>query len=277
MEKFQLQLKNGISLQGYHWQPEGEVRAYIVLSHGLGEHAGRYGHVAQFWNERQIAFIGYDHIGHGLSGGQRGHIPEYELLMEEMDLMRDYARGQNPEATEILYGHSFGGNVLSNYLIRRQPDAKAAILSAPWLTLPPQQQPSAPLHFLAKVMAKVYPAFTNENQIEPALLSTDTAVGEAYLKAPLVHGKITAGAFMQCEVNGQFAIDNGSKISLPTLLLHGEEDVITSIEGSRKLRQSNTENIDFHSFTGMMHEIHNETHKEKVLEKMAEFVESQLA
>ena len=49
--------------------PEGvEQRGTVVIVHGLGEHAGRYDHVARRLNEWRFAVRGYDHYGHGESG-----------------------------------------------------------------------------------------------------------------------------------------------------------------------------------------------------------------
>ena len=55
---------------------EGErLRGVVVIVHGLGEHAGRYDHVARRLNSWGFAVRGYDHYGHGDSGGVRGALP----------------------------------------------------------------------------------------------------------------------------------------------------------------------------------------------------------
>lgn len=277
MERFKLDLKNGIHLVGYLWKPEGETRAYIVHSHGLGEHAERYLHVAEFFNAQGIGFVSFDHQGHGRSGGKRGHFAKYDDLLEELDLVRDEAKKVFGEVPEILYGHSFGGNILANYLIRRLPAARCALLSGPWLLLPKEQQPSPFLHALAKLMNAVFPAFTNNNQIDVSQLSTDQAVGEVYSKDPLVHGNITAGAFIKAEAAGQYAIEHAATVGMPTLVLHGEHDKITSPEGSKQFAAASNGKASLEIQKGMRHEIHNEVKKQAVLQRMLDFINTHIS
>src|SRR3989304_5501042 len=55
----------------------------IVLMHGLGEHCGRYAHVAQFFNDCGYSVRAYDHRGHGRSSGARGDVPDAETLLQD--------------------------------------------------------------------------------------------------------------------------------------------------------------------------------------------------
>ena len=64
---------DGDNLAVQDWAlPEGlQIRGVVVLVHGLGEHAGRYDHVARRLNRWGFAVRGYDHYGHGESNGVR--------------------------------------------------------------------------------------------------------------------------------------------------------------------------------------------------------------
>jgi len=57
-------------IQYRHW-PVENARACVLLAHGLAEHGGRYEHVAARFNERGVAVVAPDHIGHGASPGVR--------------------------------------------------------------------------------------------------------------------------------------------------------------------------------------------------------------
>ncbi len=276
MERFKVSLKNGIELVGYQWAPADAAKGYIVHSHGLGEHGERYYHVAEFFNSKGFGFVSFDHQGHGRSSGQRGHYSRYDDLLEELDLVRAHAKKTFGDVPEVLYGHSWGGNILSNYLIRRLPPVNCAILTGPWLLLPKAQQPSPFLAAVARLMNSIYPAFSNNNQIDESQLSTDAAVGEAYIKDPLVHGKITAGAFVKSDAAGQYAIEHAHTVGVPTLVLHGAEDQITSPEGSRQFAENSKGKATFEDYPGLRHEIHNEVDKQKVLDRMWEFISANL-
>lgn len=273
MERMELTAQDGTGLFVRTWNPEGEAKAVIIHCHGIGEHCGRWDHVATFFNGHGYAFLGYDHRGHGRSKGQRGHIPTYETLMEELDLMMEKAQSIYPGLPIILYGHSWGGNHIANYLIRRQPDVHGAILTAPWIKLPPEQMPSAFLGFLAMVMNTIYPAFTEDNKIDVSMLSTDQSVGKAYAADPLVHGKVTASAYIKSSKAGEYALENASKVNVPMLILHGEDDKTTSPVASRAFADAHGDGAEYKTYPGMRHEIHNEIEKETVLNDILAFTE----
>ena len=60
-------------IQYRHW-PVDDAKACVLLAHGLAEHTGRYEHVAARFNERGVAVVGPDHIGHGASPGVRVYL-----------------------------------------------------------------------------------------------------------------------------------------------------------------------------------------------------------
>ena len=69
------------------WTPDTEPRGVVVLSHGFGEHARRYDHVAHRFGQAGLVTYALDHRGHGRSPGPRGHTPSYEQLMDDIGLM----------------------------------------------------------------------------------------------------------------------------------------------------------------------------------------------
>lgn len=277
MERTKLSTQDGTAIETYIWKPEGTVRAVIILSHGIGEHGERYDHVAGFLIGHGIAFVGFDHRGHGRSGGKRGHIGNYGQLLEEIDLVKSEAEKQFGTLPTILYGHSWGATIALNYLLRKKHGFKAAIISGPWLILPPEQLPSPFLAFLAKIMNSIYPSFTENNQIDTSQLSSDPEVGKTYDKDPLVHGNVTAGNYIKSAQAAEYALNNASKLSIPTLLMHGADDKITSPKGSEAFAKTAGDHVQLHVWEGQRHEIHNEVKKGEVMEKMLGFIESHLA
>lgn len=268
----ELTTQDGTGIFVRPWTPEGEIKAVIVQCHGQGEHTERYQHVADFFNPKGYALLGYDHRGHGRSKGARGHFPSYESLMEELDIIMAKAAELYPNIPIILYGHSWGGNIAANYLIKHQPNVVGAILTGSWFILPDTQKPSAFKATLAKVMNVIFPAFSEENQIDVSHLSTDLKIGEIYANDPLVHGKISAGAFVKSSQAAEFALQNAHKINVPVLVMHGEKDQITDPSGSKAFVNAIGDGADLKIYSGMRHEIHNEVEKEKVLSDMYDFI-----
>jgi alpha-beta hydrolase superfamily lysophospholipase len=58
---------DGTQITAYRWDPAGQPRAVVQLTHGMGEHARRYDHVARTLNEAGFTVYAQDHRGHGAS------------------------------------------------------------------------------------------------------------------------------------------------------------------------------------------------------------------
>src|SRR5665648_303728 len=82
--EFKLKTFDGLSLFGQNWQPENHPKAVICLVHGMGEHSGRYVHIADRLTKAGYAIFAFDLRGHGKSSGPRSHTPSYEALMKDI-------------------------------------------------------------------------------------------------------------------------------------------------------------------------------------------------
>jgi alpha-beta hydrolase superfamily lysophospholipase len=263
-----LKTQDGIQLFAQFWKLHNPV-AVVVQSHGLGDHSGRYAHVAEFFAHYGIALLAFDHRGHGKSQGKRGHIPNYEAMMEELDLMLGEAEKLFPGIPKFIYGHSWGGNIALNYLIRRQPSVAGAIVTGPWLRIPkvPAIQES-----MARVVNGLIPGLTQDNKINTSWISRDAAVVKAYEKDPLVHRNISVRLFVDSDAAAKYALEHAGEVNVPLLLMHGGADKITLPEGSQEFSKGMKANGVFKLWDGLFHEVHNEPEKVEVLKMMVEFM-----
>ncbi|MBK9486535.1 MAG: alpha/beta hydrolase [Chitinophagaceae bacterium] len=95
-----------------------------------------------------------------------------------------------------MYGHSLGGNIAANYVLRRKPALKGLIITAlilNWLSILRHGK-----LLRSKIMAKILPALTLPTELELAALSRDQSVVDAYKNDPLVHDKISATFLLMC-------------------------------------------------------------------------------
>lgn len=259
---------NGTKIFSQYWRPAHPAKALAIQVHGLGEHCGRYDHVARYFNANDIAFYGFDHHGHGRSEGKRGHIPNYAVLMEEIDQALVEAEQHFPLVPKILYGHSWGGNIALNYLLRNKHDFVAAVVTDPWLHIP---KVPAFQEAMARFMNRIFPGLTQNNGLKTEDLSTDPEVGEAYEKDPLVHSKISVRLFVDSDDAAKWALEHAFELPTPLLLMHGKEDKITLPSGSEAFAQSNPK-VQLRLWDGLRHEIHNEPVKGDVMEEMVAFI-----
>ncbi len=264
--------QGNIKIYAQSWQIKNPM-AIVCLVHGMGEHSSRYAHVASFLNSQGINVYSFDHIGHGRSEGKRGHTPTYDFLLDSVEKILSVASNENQSIPIFLYGHSMGGNVVANYLLRRSPKINAAILSAPWFTLP--FEPPKFKVSLAKFMNRIYPAFSDTTNLDVTAISRDKNVIDAYRNDKLVHGKITPAFFLSCFEAGKWAKNNGQKLKIPTMVMHGTEDRLTSCNGSKEFASANAL-IHFKSYKGLYHELHNEPEQQIVLEDVLQFITSTL-
>lgn len=242
--------------------------------HGLGEHSSRYNHLASYLNDHEYSVAAFDLRGHGKSGGPRGHTPAYETLMDDIERLLVEVRTLAPDTPIFLYGHSLGGNLGLNYVLRRKPTLQGAIISGPWLRLP--TEPKKIQVILARIMNKIYPAFAQSSGLDTEGLSHDPEVVREYEQDPLVHDKISARLFVETYQTGLWALEQAGQFPLPLLLMHGEADRLTSAEASRKFAAQIKQGCTLKIWEGMFHEIHNEPEKETVYQEIVTWLESQL-
>lgn len=266
------------SIYTRRWTPLQEsVRAAIVLVHGLGEHCARYDHVAAFFAEQGLATFGFDHRGHGRSGGKRGHIPSYERAMQDIDHFLEEARRAYPDAPLFLYGHSMGGNMVLYYALARQPrNLRGVICTSPGLAVGTPLSPA--LQAVARVLYVVTPSFTMPNGLNLSHLSHDAQVVEAYQKDPLVTPMVSARVGLEMMDKGKWILEHAEDFPLPLLLLQGGAERIVSPDAVRAFAcRVPPERITYREWEHLYHELHNEPEKEEVLNTMLAWLNRQIS
>lgn len=270
---FSWKAADGVSIHGCEWQ-SAEPKAVVCLTHGLGEHIERYEHMAQWFNARGFAVIGFDRRGHGQSGGKRGHSPALEVLLDEIAQLLVEARTAYQDLPLFLYGHSQGGGLALSYVLRRNPRITGVIASAPWIQL--SFTPPPALIALGKLMRKWYPGFLQPNNLDPQLLSRDAEVVEAYKQDPLVHDRISAAVGIDMMKEGDWIMAQKGGFPIPLLIIHGTTDGVTSMEASEVFTGQLEGDVTFKAWPKMYHELHNEPEKEQVFQYVSDWLNARL-
>lgn len=259
-----------IQYYGVKWLPVDAPRAVIVLVHGLGEHCLRYQRLAAFFNQHGFAVYASDHAGHGKSGGKRGHVDSYEWFFAEIDALIQLARRDFPALPLFLYGHSLGGSIVLAYSLTKEPAVAGVIATSPGLKL--VKDPGILLLF-GKVLDRIAPSTAMNNGLVAEGISRDAAVVQAYKDDPLVHPWISARLALELIRKGEWIRANGDRFPLPLLLLHGNRDILTAVEGSRELASRNTVSITYIEWEGGYHELHNEPDQQLVFNAILNWLE----
>jgi alpha-beta hydrolase superfamily lysophospholipase len=273
--EFALETRNNLHLYGQAWEPEGEVKAVVSLVHGLGEHSGRYLHVAEALCRPGFALLAVDLRGHGKSQGKRGDSPSYTVLMDDIGRQLEETSRRYSGSPCFLYGHSLGGNLVINYALRRKPELAGVIATSPALRTsfaPPGWKLN-----LGKILYNLWPSALMANGLDRQALCHDPQVVQAYEADPLVHDRLSARLGLDILLSGEWAMTHAGEWTLPLLLMHGEQDGVTSSGASRAFAESAGNPCALKVWPGLYHETHNEPEKGAVLAYMIMWLEETLA
>ncbi len=256
------------------WEPETERKAAVLLVHGLGEHSGRYTPLAEFLNQHGIAVYTFDGRGHGKSSLPKvtAYFERAAHYVKDVDdlykKMKSYVGG----VPCFLLGHSMGGGIVAQYVLKYKPDTTGVLLSAPALVAGDDISP-----FLIKLsgfLSKIAPKL-KAVKLDSSHLSHDPQVKIKYDEDELVYSKgipARTGAELLSMMDEIQA--NMEQFDLPLLLMHGTEDDLTNIVGSKMLysKASSTDKT-LKLYEGFYHEILNEVEKDKVMQDILEWIQ----
>ena len=272
-EEWNWNASDGNPMFGWFSSANPEI-AGLVLVHGQGDHSGRYMHIAKAMNQAGISVFGYDQRGHGKSGYQRGHIPNYDQLIADLDQFIGQAHNRLQGKPLFLYGQSMGGNVVLNYALRNPRKISAVAASSPWIKL--AFEPSPIKVALARAIDRIAPSLSMKSGLEIQALSRSPEVCEKYQNDPLNHDRISTRMYNDVYRAGLNLLDKASDFQIPTYVYHGTADRLTSHDASKEFAQRGNEKITFRSWDGLFHETHNEPEGEIVIKTLVDWFLSKI-
>jgi alpha-beta hydrolase superfamily lysophospholipase len=262
---------DNIALQDWPLPDGVALRGVVLLVHGLGEHAGRYDHVARRLNRWGFAVRGYDQYGHGESGGVRGALPSSGRLLDDLTDVIESTRARMEDGLPlILLGHSLGGLVAACQVALGETRVEGLVLSSPVL--------DAGLNAFQKLMLATLPRFapnlTVGNGLDPDFLSHDPDVVAAYRTDPCVHDRVSGRLARFIADGGPLVIARAAQWRVPTLLMYAGADKLVDPRGSRAFAAAApAQVVTAHCFEGLFHEIFNELDAEPVFELLKQWLD----
>jgi alpha-beta hydrolase superfamily lysophospholipase len=239
---------------------EGERHALIVP--GLAEHLGRYDHVVEALNGAGFAATVLELRGHGESGGKRGHVDRWTQYLDDVK-----AAAATIDGPITLIGHSMGGLVALDALISGLDNGvEALVLSDPNVAVAVDAPAIKVMG--AKLLSRILPGLSLDNELDAALISRDTEVVDAYKADPLVYSTITPRWFTEMLKSQERVIAHATQYSVPLLMLLGEGDAICDWRASEALARNWSGEAKTIRYPEMYHEIFNELEKDRVISDM---------
>ena len=272
---------------------EAEATAVLLFVHGLAEHSGRYRHVMEHFAGRGFDCWALDYRGHGQSPGARGsqdpsaagvgvsgrvsgvHVDRFDEFLTDLGAVHRLVRDACPERPLFLIGHSQGGLITLRYTLAHPEDLTAIVVSSPFLGLHPDARPNAVQRVGAQLLSAVAPRFMISKPPDASLLSRDPKVGEAYLADPLVSRSISARWFTEVMAAHRDTLERAGELRVRTLVMQSGADRLADPAATRAwVGVAPADLVDYVEWEGFYHEMFNEPEKERVFDRLEEWVRS---
>jgi len=246
-----------------------------LLVHGLGEHSGRYQHVAEAFNARGFAVLAPDHVGHGESPGYRVFVERFDDYLVGVRETRAVITEQYGTLPCFILGHSMGGLITGRILLDDQHQYQGALLSGPAFAA--EAPPTGLVMWIGRLLAKWAPK-VGMIALDASGVSRDPKVVADYNADPLVnHGKITAALGIAIFDAMAQVMSQAQAVTLPLFIMHGDADTMAAPAGSQRFAEAvSSDDLSIQLLPGLYHEIFNEPEGTEIIAAYADWMEARL-
>ena len=269
-----IETPDGPKLFARAWGDDPTASAVGII-HGLGDHSGRWERVGRTLAERGFSAYAFDLPGHGRSEGRRGHVRSWDDYRVAVTRWMETIRPKDDARRWALLGHSMGGLIALDWAERNPGLVDALVISAPPFEL--MLRPAILKVHAARLIGLIWPGFTQGNQIPPSLLSHDPEIIRAHRADPYVHFRISARLFLELQKMRRALAKVAAKHSIPTLLLQGGADPVSSCAGcSLWAKSAKPGLVTYREYPGLLHEVLNEPESAAILDEIVTWLKQVL-
>ncbi|OQW47267.1 MAG: hypothetical protein A4S09_15855 [Proteobacteria bacterium SG_bin7] len=262
---------DGTELFYQTWEPTNSCGT-IVITHGLAEHSECYQRLVDGMAPNGWTCLGWDMRGHGRSEGKRGAVKNFDDYSNDLKILVEVLNKVNLPKPYFLLGHSMGGLVTANTLLKfGDLGAKAIALSSPLFGI--AMPVPAIKDMAARLLSSWIPSLTLNNEIVYENLTHDEAIYKTYDRDPLRHDKISLALYLGMIDSFNFVLLNASKIHVPIFIQLAGDDKVTSRKAAERFYERlGSQRKDLVVYKDYYHEIFNEVGREKVYTDLNNFL-----
>jgi alpha-beta hydrolase superfamily lysophospholipase len=237
----------------------------LIISHGHGEHSGRYEKFSHSLADAGLSLAVFDMRGYGLSEGRDVYVDSFEEFLSDVTCFYDFLRQKHhcPEKIHFL-GHSLGGLVAVHWALRFPDRIRALYLSSPFLGLCVPRWVAAINAFLNRVS----PGFIYQNPVYPPHLTHNPEEVRNYKADMLIKRKISVRLIHEMLLY-QAKLDRMEHFRFPFsvyVLAAGLEKVVDLKRTLSFFQRVESPRKEMKIFEGFYHEIFNELGQEKAFD-----------
>lgn len=266
-EEGSVQSSKGLKLFTKSWKlKDSNPRALIFVSHGVGEHCSRYEEFGSVLARLGFLVVSHDHVGHGRSEGEPVQITSFDIYAADVLKHMDEKLVNHGGLPIFLFGHSMGGTVAILCAMERPHFFTGVVLSAPAIMANPETA-SRGMIFLGRIVSRIVPSFQVIGSENSSLLSRDPEQVAILTNDPLAwKGGLKARWAMAIHDAMEHIKENLTKIEWPFLVLHGDADQLTMVDGSVMLEEkAASQDKTIKIYPGFYHKLLNEPKEDATL------------
>ncbi len=267
------------ALTTYSAENTPDAKGLVIICHGFGEHSGSYGELMERLLTAGYASVCFDQRGHGEMGEvspekrfkKFGVIPSYDSLLDDIAALLSAVKKLAPKLPLVLYGHSMGGNIALNYLLRRgQGDFACVILESPWLGLYNDLSPFTAA--LARLLGSVSPKLAIINKLMLSDITGDAPKAEVIDKDPLYHNRISFRLVSGVRAGCAFVLQSAYALTIPAYLAYAKNERIVSNPAIMAFHCACGDNVSLKEYDSR-HAIHNDVNRDAFLADTVAFLD----
>lgn len=251
-----LRALDGVPLDMHTVEPAAAPRSHVVVVHGLGEHsrALAYPPFYDLLARHGCAVHAFDLRGHGRSGGPPVYARDWPTLRNDLAMVVARASRAAAGAPLFVVGGSLGGLIALDHAIEYPERLSGVVAAAPALDA---SGASPLLRRILPLLARVVPRLQVNPGLDLAGIAHDRAVVQAYASAPGMRlEKMTPGLAAAILRGIEHVHASAARLTVPALLLHGTDDPIVPIDGTRAFfERSGGADQEFDAIPGALHDL----------------------
>lgn len=285
----------GAALNVYMREADSPAHAIVQINHGLAEHAARYARFADFLAARGYITYAHDHRGHGYTKapdaplGQFGEPDGSAKVIADVGAMHDLIRREHPDLPLIIFGHSMGGMITMNFVLRNSAHlAGAAVWNSTFgagalgylakLILAWERfrlGSDVPSRILPKLTFQAFGKAVPNHRTLFDWLSRDTAEVDKYVADPLCGWDASVSMWQALFGFIFYGASDGNfgkvRKDLPFMLVGGDKDPSNGngkemVRLAERMRKMGFSNLDSRTYAEARHETLNDINRNEAMQ-----------